>query len=109
MVLITALALRIPLAPALGLWAFVTNFVPQIGGLLGGTPLVLLALTVGPTQAAIALVVFLTYQFFENHVLGPSIISRAIDVSAVASLLAALVGGAAAGVLGALILTRLLQ
>ena len=106
-VLITALVLHVPLAPALAGWAFLTNFLPQIGGLLGGTPLVILAFTVGPTQAGIALVVFVLYQFLENHVIGPNIISRAVDIPPVASLLAALVGAAAAGMLGALLLTPL--
>ncbi len=104
-VLVTALALQVPLAPALAGWAFLTNFLPQIGGLLGGAPLVLLAFTVGPVQAAIAGAVFVIYQFLENHIIGPRIISRAVDISPVASLLAALIGAAAAGVLGALLLT----
>ena len=106
-VLVTALSLRVPLAPALAGWAFLTNFLPQIGGLLGGAPLVMLAFTVGPVQAAIAGVIFVFYQFLENHVIGPKIISRAVDISPVSSLLAALVGAAAAGMLGALLLTPL--
>ena len=106
-VLVTALLLKVPLAPALAGWAFLTNFLPQIGGLLGGTPLVILAFTVGPIQAAIAGVVFVLYQFLENHVIGPGIISRAVDISPLASLLAALVGAAAGGMLGALLLTPL--
>ena len=100
-----ALALGIPLAPALAGWAFLTNFVPQIGGLLGGTPLVVLAFAVGPIQALVALVAFLTYQVLENHLIGPSIISKATDISPVTALLTALVGGAAGGLVGALLLT----
>ena len=104
-VLFLAIALRIPLAPALAGWAFLTNFVPQIGGLLGGSPLVVLAFAVGPIQAAVALVAFLTYQVLENHLIGPSIISKATDISPVTALLTALVGGAAGGLVGALLLT----
>ena len=104
-VLSLALALRVPLAPALAGWAFLTNFVPQIGGLLGGTPLVVLAFAVGPIQALVALGAFLTYQVLENHLIGPKIISKATDISPVTALLTALVGGAAAGVVGALLLT----
>ena len=104
-VLTLALTLGVPLAPALAGWAFFTNFIPQIGGLLGGTPLVVLAFTVGPVQAAIALAGFLTYQLLENHLIGPSIISKTTDISPVTSLLAALVGGAAGGMIGALLLT----
>ena len=104
-VLALALTLRVPLAPALAGWAFITNFVPQIGGLLGGTPLVVLAFAVGPLQAGIALAGFLIYQVLENHLIGPKIISKTTDISPVTSLLTALVGGAAAGMIGALLLT----
>jgi predicted PurR-regulated permease PerM len=106
-VLILGLALGVPLAPALAVWAFLTNFVPQVGGLLGGAPLVLLAFSVGPVQALLALIGFVVYQFLENHLSGPTVISKAIDIRPVTSLLAALVGGAAGGMIGALLLTPL--
>ena len=106
-VLTVAIVLGVPLAPALAGWAFVTNFIPQVGGLLGGAPLVVLAFTVGPGSAAIALVLFVLYQLLENHVFGPIIIGKAVDIPPVASLLAALVGGAAWGMVGALVLTPL--
>ena len=32
----------VPLAPLLGLWAAMSNFIPQVGGYLGGAPLVVL-------------------------------------------------------------------
>ena len=53
------------------IWAALTNFIPQIGGFLGGAFFVLLALTESPTTAVIAGVLFLAYQQFENNVVGP--------------------------------------
>jgi predicted PurR-regulated permease PerM len=106
-VTVTAFALGIPLAPVLGLWAFLWNFVPQIGGFMGGAALVALAFTVGPAQALIAATLFVAYQFTENHLIQPRLISQAIDVPPWAVLLAALAGGAAAGVVGAIVLTPL--
>jgi predicted PurR-regulated permease PerM len=41
-VMLLAIALGIPLAPVLGLWAAAWNFIPQIGGFVGGLPLVAL-------------------------------------------------------------------
>ena len=93
-----ALVLGIPLAPLIGLWAALTNLIPQIGGFLGGSFLVVLALTQGPVTAVIALAVFLVYQQFENNVVQPAIVGRAVDLSPPATMLAALIGGAVAGV-----------
>jgi predicted PurR-regulated permease PerM len=91
-----------------GLWTTLTNLIPQIGGLLGGGFFVLLALTQGPVQAAIALAVFITYQNLENHVIQPAIVGRAVNLSPPTTMLAALVGAAAGGVPGALVATPLL-
>jgi predicted PurR-regulated permease PerM len=106
-VFLIAVALGISLAPVLAVWAFIWNFVPQIGGFMGGFPLVVLALTIGPAQALIAGGLFIAYQFAENHVIQPSVIGEAIDVPPWATLLTALAGGAAAGVLGAVVFTPL--
>ena len=107
-VLTLGLVLGVPLAPIAGLWAVLTNFIPQIGGFLGGSFFVLLALTESPQTAVIAGVLFLAYQQLENNVIGPAIVGSAINLSPPATMLAALVGGAAAGVPGALVATPLL-
>ncbi len=102
-----AAALGIALAPVLAVWAFGWNFVPQIGGFMGGLPLMVFALAQGPTQAIVAGVIFVSYQFFENHLIQPAVISESIDVPPWVALLAALAGGAAAGLVGAVVLTPL--
>lgn len=104
-VLAVALVLGIPLAPLAGLWSMLTNLIPQIGGFLGGSFLVLLALTQGPGTAAIALVVFLVYQNLENNIIQPAVVGKAVDLTPPTTMLAALLGGAVAGVPGALIAT----
>lgn len=104
-VLTVALALGIPLAPLAGLWSMLTNLIPQIGGFLGGSFLVTLALTQGPVAALIALVVFLVYQNLENNIIQPAVVGKAVDLTPPTTMLAALLGGAVAGVPGALIAT----
>ncbi len=104
-VLTLALALGVPLAPLAGLWSALTNLIPQIGGFLGGSFLVLLALTEGPVVAAIAAAVFLVYQNIENNVIQPAVVGKAVDLTPPTTMLAALIGGAVAGVPGALVAT----
>ncbi len=107
-VLAVGLLLGVPLAPIAGLWSVLTNFIPQIGGFLGGSFFVLLALTKSPLTALIAGVVFLGYQQLENNVIGPGIVGGAVNLTPPTTMLAALIGGAAAGVPGALVATPLL-
>lgn len=107
-VLTVGLALGVPLAPIAALWSTLTNFIPQIGGFLGGSFFVVLALTQSPLTAVIAVVVFLGYQQFENNVVGPAIVGSAVNLTPPTTMLAALVGGAAAGVPGALVATPLM-
>lgn len=102
------LAIGVPLTPMVALWAAVTNLIPQIGGFLGGSVFVLLGLTRSPGTALACLVFFLIWQQIENHVLHPTIVGDAVNLSPPATLLAALVGGAAAGVPGALVAVPLL-
>jgi putative heme transporter len=103
----TGLLLGVPLAPVAGLWTMLTNLIPQIGGFLGGGFFVLLAITQGPIHAVVAFLVIVAYQNLENHVIQPAIVGRAVNLSPPATMLAALVGGAAAGVPGALVATPL--
>jgi predicted PurR-regulated permease PerM len=107
-ILTTGLVLGVPLAPIAGLWSMLTNFIPQIGGALGGSFFVLLALTKSPLTAVIAVVVFVGYQQFENNVIQPAIVGSAVNLTPPATMIAALVGGAAAGVPGALVATPLM-
>lgn len=107
-ILSAGLALGVPLAPIAGLWSTLTNFIPQVGGFLGGSFFVLLALTASPLTAVIAGAIFLAYQSFENNIIAPAIVGGAVNLTPPTTMLAALVGGAAAGVPGALVATPLL-
>ncbi len=49
-----------------------------------------------------------SYQQLENHVIQPTIIGRAVHLTPPTTMLAALIGGAAAGVPGALVATPLI-
>jgi predicted PurR-regulated permease PerM len=97
----------VPLAPLLGLWAALSNFIPQVGGFLGGAPLVVLALTTGTSKGLVVLVVYLIYMQVENRVIQPVIVSKAVDIPPFVAMVAVLVGGAAAGVIGAVLVTPL--
>jgi predicted PurR-regulated permease PerM len=104
-VLALGLALGIPLAPLAALWAMLTDLIPQVGGFLGGSFFVLLAVTQGATTALIAAAGFVLYMNLENHVIQPAIVGRSVDLKPPTTMVAAFVGGAIAGVPGALVAT----
>ncbi len=106
-ILTTGLVLGVPLTPLAAIWATLTNLIPQIGGLLGGSFFVILAVTEGPLVGLIALGVFLLYQQVENNVVQPAVVGKAVNLLPPTTMLAALIGGAAAGVPGALAATPL--
>jgi predicted PurR-regulated permease PerM len=102
-VLAAGLALGIPLTPLLAVWVAIFDLVPQIGGAAGGVPFVLLALTQGAGTAVIAAVLFVLYLQFENHLLSPLVVGKAVRLSPPVTMAAALVGVSAGGVVGALV------
>jgi predicted PurR-regulated permease PerM len=104
-VLTLGLVLGIPLAPLAAVWAMLTDLIPQVGGFLGGSFLVLLAVTQGVTPAIIAGVAFVVYMNLENHIIQPAIVGRSVDLAPPTTMVAAFVGGAIAGIPGALVAT----
>jgi predicted PurR-regulated permease PerM len=102
------LTLGVPLAPLIAVWVAITNPIPQVGGFLGGAVFVLLGLTQGALVGVACLAIFLVYQQLENHVLQPLIIGRAVRLSPPATMVAALVGVSAGGLVGGLFAIPLL-
>lgn len=106
-VLVVGLAVGVPLAPVAAVWYAVVSLIPQIGGFLGTSFVTILALTQGVVPALIVLVLVVAYMNTENYIITPAIVGEAVDLSPPVTMLAALIGGAAAGVPGALAATPL--
>lgn len=106
-VLTLGLILSVPLVPLAAVWAMLTDLIPQVGGFLGGTVFVMLALTESVPTALIAGIGFVLYMNLENHVISPAIVGKAVDLTAPTTMIAAFIGGAVAGVPGALVATPL--
>ncbi|HEX2041507.1 MAG TPA: AI-2E family transporter [Acidimicrobiales bacterium] len=101
--LVAGLVLGVPLAPLVAVWVALFDLVPQIGGAAGGIPFVLLGFTESAGTGVACAVFFVLYLQFENHLLSPLIVGRAVKLSPPATMTAALVGVSAGGVVGALL------
>jgi putative heme transporter len=106
-VLTVGLVLGVPLIVLAAIWVAITDLIPQIGGFLGGSLFVTLALTQGAVTGALALVLFVAYMSTENYLIHPAIVGRSVNLSPPTTMLAAIIGGTAAGVPGALVATPL--
>ena len=96
--------LGVPFAMPLAFVVAVTDLIPMIGATLGAVICVLVALLatkVWPTTVLVA-AFFVLYQQLENYLIAPRIMHGVIKLSPAAVLLAALIGGAALGLIGAL-------
>lgn len=102
-----ALVLGVPLAALCGVWTALWNFVPQIGGYVGGVPLIVFAFAEGGTTGLIALVAYLVYWQVENRLIQPIVISRTVDLPPFVAMVVVLFGAAVAGVAGAVLATPL--
>jgi predicted PurR-regulated permease PerM len=101
--LVWLLAFGVPYPVVLALTVAILDLVPIVGSTVAGVIVSLVALTVSLPLAVATAIFFVAYQLVENYLIVPRVIGRAVDVPATATMLAVLVGGAALGLLGALI------
>ena len=83
--------------------AGVLELLPIIGPIIAAIPAVLLALTAGVDAAVAALILYTIVQQVENNVLVPKIQGDAVELHPSAVMVALVVGGAIAGLLGAIL------
>ncbi|MBD2896842.1 hypothetical protein amrb99_57930 [Actinomadura sp. RB99] len=96
--------LGVKYALALALIVAVTDLVPLIGATIGAVIVCLVAFLTGTTTDLIVCVAFyVIYQQVENYLVYPRVMKRTVDVQPAVTIVAALVGAALLGVVGALL------
>jgi predicted PurR-regulated permease PerM len=93
----------IPYPVLLGLFVALLDLIPVIGSTIGGVVVTLIALTVSLPVALATLGFYVGYRLAEDYLLVPRIMGKAVQVPAVVSVVAVLVGGALLGIVGALV------
>ena len=108
-VLIGALLLGVPVAPALAALVFIGAFVPLVGAFVSGSVAVLVALVaLGWVQALIMLAIIIFVLEVEGHVLQPLLLGRAVKLHPLAVLLSIAAGIVISGIIGALLAVPIL-
>jgi predicted PurR-regulated permease PerM len=96
-------ALRVPYALPLAMWVAIADLIPMVGATLGAIPAVIVAFFGGFWMGIGAVIFFAIYQQVENYYVAPRVMKRAVDISAAAVILAALIGATLLGFVGALL------
>ena len=79
------------------------SLIPVVGAFVSGALMTLLALTVSPTVALVALIYYIAYQQLESYFIYPRIMKKSVDIPGSVTVVAALVGGSLMGIIGALL------
>ena len=93
----------VPFRGVLALFVGFVDLIPLVGATLGAVVVVAVAFIHSTTAGIAAIVFFVVYQQFENHVLQPLVQSRTVHLRPLTVLLSVLVGVELAGILGALL------
>ncbi len=96
-------AFGVPYPLLLGLLVALLDLIPVIGSTIGGAIVTLVALTVSLPVAIATLCFYIGYRLAEDYLLVPRIMGRTVQVPAVVTVVAVLIGGALMGIIGALV------
>ena len=97
------LVVGLPFALALAVFVAIFDLVPLVGASIAAVVVSLLGFTQSAGVGIACIVFYVAYQQFENYVIYPRVMRRAVDVPAPVTVVAVLLGGALLGVVGALL------
>jgi predicted PurR-regulated permease PerM len=97
------LAFGVPYPLLLAMFVALLDLVPVIGSTIGGAVVTLVALTVSVPVALATLGFYIGYRLAEDYLIVPRIMGRTVQLPALVSLVAVLIGGVLLGIVGALV------
>ncbi len=97
------LAWGVPYPILLALFVAFLDLIPVIGSTVGGAVVSLVALTVSLPVAVGTLAFYIGYRLAEDYLIVPRVMGRTVQVPAILSLIAVLIGGVLLGIVGALV------
>lgn len=96
--------LHVPYAALIGVIAGVLDVIPYVGAVAGWIPAFFIALfTNGPENALFVTIGIVVINQLEGHIIAPNVVSRSVELTPLAVVLALLAGGELAGIPGLLL------
>ena len=90
-------------AVALALVVAILDVIPMIGATLGAVIVCAIAFATDVKVGIVAVIFYIAYQQIENYVIYPRVMSRSVEIPGALTVIAALIGAALLGVVGALL------
>ncbi|WP_244929304.1 AI-2E family transporter [Nocardioides sp. W7] len=90
-------------AVALAFVVALLDVIPMIGATIGATIVTAIAFATDVKTGLICAIFYIVYQQLENYVIYPRVMSKSVDIPGAVTVIAALVGAALLGVVGALL------
>ena len=90
-------------AVALAFVVALLDVIPMIGATIGAVVVTAIGFATDPKIGIACLIFYIIYQQVENYVIYPRVMSRSVDIPGAVTVIAALVGAALLGVVGALL------
>jgi predicted PurR-regulated permease PerM len=97
------MAFNVPYPLLLGIFVAIFDLVPVVGSTIAGVGVAAVALTVSLPVCIATVAFFVFFRLFEDYLLVPRIIGRVVQVPALVTVVAVLIGGALLGIVGALV------
>ena len=94
---------HVPFAGVLALWVAFADLIPLVGATLGAVVTVGVAFLHSTPAGIAAIIFFVLYQQFENHVLQVTVMAKTVDLNPLVVLVSVLAGVELFGLLGALL------
>lgn len=91
----------VPFATMLAVLSGVMDFVPVLGPTIAGAVAAFIAFTDSPIKALIVIAMYIAVQQFENSILVPKIMQKAVGLSPIIIVIALLIGAKLMGIVGA--------
>lgn len=95
--------LGVPYPLPLAMFVALTDMLPLVGATIGAAASILVAFSVSVPVGLVAGAYFVIYQQFENFILIPRVMKRAVDVSPIATIVGVLIGASLLGIFGAIL------
>lgn len=87
----------------LGALMGITNVIPYFGPIIGAIPAIIIAVTVNTNMIFFVLLIVFMVQLIESNLLAPYIVGKSLHIHPLLIILALLIGGELAGILGLVI------
>lgn len=91
----------------IGMIAGIANLIPYLGPVVGAVPAIILTILNAPPNVGTVIlwiaVVFILVQVIDNNIVSPMVVSKSVDMHPITVVIAVIIGGNIAGVIGMLV------